>query len=224
MLFQLTIIVAGAFLGGVVNGAAGFAFAIIVTTFWVHVLPPIQIVTLAAACASTLHIASVWHFRKQIIFDRLWPFLVGALFGAPLGVLMLRYMPAEQFRTVIGVLFIAYAIFFIVRPKLTSVKFSKTGGKLADAAVGWASGIIGGAVLLHGILPTIWCGHRGWDKVESRSVYQPYILFTNFYVMFLAAANTSGTIFDVAIFYFACLPALAAGFLIGIRLFHWISE
>ena len=57
MFVQLTIIVAGAFLGAVVNGAAGFAFAIIVTTFWVHVLPPIQIVTLAAACASTLHIA-----------------------------------------------------------------------------------------------------------------------------------------------------------------------
>ena len=224
MFFQLTIILAGAFLGAIANGAAGFAFVIIVTAFWIYVLPPIQVVTLAAACASTLHIVSVWHFRKQIIFDRLWPFLVGALLGAPLGVLALRFIRIEQFRTVIGILFIAYVIFFIARPKPTPVKFSKVGGRLADAAVGWVSGIIGGAVLMHGILPTIWCGHRGWDKVESRSVYQPYILFTNFYVMLLAGMNTGGQIFDVTIFFLACLPALAAGFVIGIRLFHWISE
>ena len=67
MLMQLVVIVAGAFLGAVANGAVGFAFVIIVTMFWVHVLSPIAIVTLAGRLRSILHIASVWHFRKQII-------------------------------------------------------------------------------------------------------------------------------------------------------------
>ena len=224
MLMQLVVIVAGAFLGAVANGAVGFAFVIIVTVFWVHVLSPIAIVTLAAACGSILHIASVWHFRKQIILGRLWPFLAGALLGAPLGVLALRYIQVEQFRIVIGILFVAYAIFVIIRPKLTAKRFSKTDSKLADAAIGWVSGIIGGTVLMHGILPTIWCGLRGWDKAHSRSIYQPYILFTNVYVMLLAGSNIIAEIFNVAVFFLACLPALAAGFFVGIRLFHWISE
>ena len=144
--------------------------------------------------------------------------------GAPLGVMALRYIRAEQFRTVTGILLIAYAIFVMVRPQLAAVRFSKTGGRLADAAIGWVSGIIGGAVLLHGILPTIWCMLRGWDKAESRSVYQPYILFTNVYVMLLAGSNAGAETFNVAVYFLACLPALAAGLAIGFRLFHWISE
>ena len=42
MIVQLAVIMAGAFLGAIANGAAGFAFVIIVSVFWVHVLQPIQ--------------------------------------------------------------------------------------------------------------------------------------------------------------------------------------
>ena len=107
MLIQFVVIMAGAFLGAVANGAVGFAFVIIATLFWVHVLSPIKIVTLAAACGSILHTVSIWNFRKQIILDRLWPFLVGALLGAPLGVIELHYISAEHFRMVNGILFVA---------------------------------------------------------------------------------------------------------------------
>ena len=66
MFVQLTIIVAGAFLGAVANGAAGFAFVIIVTIFWVHVLPPIQIVTLAAACAQLFTLRAFGIFASRL--------------------------------------------------------------------------------------------------------------------------------------------------------------
>lgn len=224
MSFQIAVIVAGAFLGAVITGGAGFAFAIIATVIWVHVLTPVQNVMLAAACASALHVASVWHFRKNIDYRRLWPFLAGALFGAPLGAYALKFIPAQEFRFAVGLLIIAYSLFVALRPKLHKISMSPSVGRLADGAVGWISGILGGAVMLHGILPTIWCVLRGWDKAESRCIYQPYILFTGIYVMLLAGINVRSEVPQVAFLFLACLPALAAGLAIGLKIFNWISE
>lgn len=224
MTSQIAVIVAGAFVGAVITGGAGFAFAIVATIVWVHVLTPPQTVMLAAACASTIHIASIWHFRKDIDYRRLWPFVLGAVFGAPLGVYALKFIRAEQFRIVVGVIIVAYALFIAFRPKLHRIHLSEPAGKVADAAVGWASGILGGASLLHGILPTIWCVLRGWEKAEARAIYQPYIMFTGLYVMLLAGINIRSEVSTVAWLFVACLPALAAGFFIGMRIFNWMSE
>src|ERR1041385_8345521 len=149
MSIQLAIVVTGAFLGAVITGGAGFAFAIIATVIWLHVLTPIQNVMLAAACASTLHVASVWHFLHEISFERLWPFLAGAVLGAPVGIYALQFIPADQFRFAIGILIIAYSIFMAARPRFHQVKFSTATGKIADGTVGWVSGILGGAVMMH---------------------------------------------------------------------------
>ena len=91
MWFDLALIAAGGFLAALVVGSAGFAFAIIVTGVWIYVLPPAQIVFLAAVCATLLHIASIWRFRREIEFGLLWPFVIGGALGVPLG----RAGPAE---------------------------------------------------------------------------------------------------------------------------------
>ena len=146
MTTQIAIIIAGAFVGAVITGGAGFAFAIVATIVWVHVLTPPQTVMLAAACASTIHIASIWHFRKDIDYRRLWPFVLGSVFGAPLGVYALKFIRAEEFRLVVGAIIVAYSLFIAFRPKLHRIRLSDPAGKFADAAVGWTSGILGGAL------------------------------------------------------------------------------
>ena len=47
---------------------------------------------------------------------------------------------------------------------------------MADALAGALGGITGPLAAFPGAGVTIWCGMRGWDKVEQRAVYQPYIL------------------------------------------------
>jgi uncharacterized protein len=38
------------------------------------------------------------------------------------------------------------------------------------------SGLTGGLAGFPGSFVTIWCSMRGWDKLQQRAVYQPYIL------------------------------------------------
>ena len=66
MYVELITVIVGALLGAILAGGAGFAFAVVATAFWVHVLPPPQIVLLAAACATVIHAGSIWQFRKEI--------------------------------------------------------------------------------------------------------------------------------------------------------------
>lgn len=224
MTWGLFLIVTGAFFGAVITGGAGFAFAIVATVFWIHELTPPQLVMLAAACASTLHLASLWHFRRSIDYRRLWPFLIGGTLGAPFGILAVRYVHIEQFRVAIGLLIIAYSSFLAVGPRFGRLALTGGRGRVADTLIGWVGGVMGGAVMLQGIVPTLWCVVRGWNKTTSRCVYQPYILFVGLYVMLLSGFSVGRDAEKIGLLYLMCLPALGLGFVLGAKLFGWASE
>ena len=151
----LTLIAVGGFLGALVVGSAGFAFAIVVTGVWLYVLPPAQIVLLAAICATVLHILSVWQFRREIEFRLLWPFVLGGALGVPLGVLALQRLDAALFRHLFGAFMIAYSSYMLMRPRIPVLRLRPGIARIADGMVGWVSGILGGFALLQGTLPTI---------------------------------------------------------------------
>src|SRR5256712_5934155 len=48
----------------------------------------------------------------------------------------------------------------------------RCGGRIADAGVGFAGGILGGLAGLSGPLPTLWASVRGWTKDQRRGVFQ----------------------------------------------------
>jgi len=85
-------------------------------------------------------------------------------------------------------------------------------------------GVLGGLAMLNGVVPTIWCTLRGWDKRRARYVYQPYILFTGILVMLLAGINVNTELSRVGLYLLVSLPALAAGLWLGFRVFDWVSE
>jgi uncharacterized membrane protein YfcA len=218
------LIAAGAFLAALVIGSAGFAFAIVVTGFWIHVLPPPALVLLAAICATLLHATSIWRFRREIEYGLLWPFLVGTVLGVPLGVAALGHVDAMLFRRLFGAFMIAYSVYMLARPRLYVVRLGATSARAADAAVGWVSGVLGGLAMLQGTLTTIWCGMRGWDKRRSRCVYQPHIGFTALLIMAVAGLQVEVDPTLFAGYLVVCLPALALGLWLGLRVFDWISE
>lgn len=224
MFVELTLVAIGAFLGGVVTGAAGFAFAIVAGVFWVHVLSPANFVLLAAGCATLLHAAGVWQFRSRIDYRSLWPFLVGAVAGAPLGVLALSKVDADSFRRVIGVVIVAYAGYLALSTRIGVIAVPERAVRWVDGVVGCLSGILGGLTMLHGVLPAIWCTARGMDKWRSRLIYQPYILFTGLYVMLMVGINVTVDLRRLASFLVVCLPAVVAGMWTGSRVFTQLSE
>src|SRR5258705_11763645 len=153
VLGTLALIAVGGFLAALVVGSAGFAFAIVVTGVWIYVLPPAQIVLLAAICATVLHILSVWQYRREIEFRLLWPFLIGGALGVPLGGLALQRLDAALFRHLFGAFMIAYSGYMLMRPRIPVLQMRPGIVRAADGAGGWVSGILGGFALLQRALP-----------------------------------------------------------------------
>ena len=217
---NLAIYLTATFDAGLVAGVAGFAFGLIAAAVWLHVLTPIQTATLIIAFGLVVQGISVWKLRHALRWRRLWPFLIGAAFGVPVGVVTLGWAQPDFIRVLVGALLVAYGAYSLAGAALKPVR---RGGAAADAGVGFLNGILGGLTGLAGVLTTIWCGIRGWPKDEQRAVFQPIgVAIFAMSGLWLGVSGAVST--DTAWFFVFGLPALLAGTWAGLKLYGHLDE
>ena len=217
---ELPLFILATFAGALVAGLSGFAFGLIAASIWLYILSPLQTATLIIAFGLIVQGYSVWKLRRALDWRRLWPFLLGAALGVPVGVTILTWANPAQVRIGVGVLLVLYSLYALFRPPIAPVK---GGGVAADAGVGFLNGVLGGITGLAGILVTIWCGLRGWPKDVQRTVFQPVAV-----AIFLMSAlwiGAKGAVTPDTIKLFVIgLPALFAGTWLGLKLFGRLDE
>ena len=167
------LIAAGGVAGGFVNGLAGFGTGIAALPFWLYALQAREAAPLVAACSVVGQLQSFPLIRQFVDWRRTRPFVIGGVLGIPAGTVLLTLVPTQPIRLGVGVLIIAYCAVLIVR---RSRKPLLVGGELADGAIGWVGGVLGGLIGLSGPVPTIWASLRGWMKGERRAVIQVFNL------------------------------------------------
>jgi uncharacterized membrane protein YfcA len=209
----------GAFMGGLAAGAAGFAFGIVATAVWLHAIDPIHSTILVVSGGTIIQAGTIWPLRRSIEPRRLWPFLAAGLAGIPIGVWLLVRTDAHALKVGLGLFLAAYGIYALATPRLPRIE---RGGRLADAAVGFAGGILGGIGGYSGVLPAIWTQLRGWTKEVARSVYQPFIVMAH--VVTLALVGAVAMDREGLILLLIALPALIAGAAIGWRIYGRLDE
>jgi uncharacterized protein len=208
----------GAFVGGFASGAAGFALGIVASAIWLHVLEPVHVTMLIVCGGTVIQLGTIWPQRRAIELQRLWPFLVAGLVGIPIGVALLVHVNTHALKVALGLFLAAYGIFALLAPPLPHVG----GGRLADAAIGFAGGVMGGLGGLSGVLPAIWTQLRGWPKEVARAVYQPFIVMAHVTTLVLIgtiALDRRG----LALLAIA-LPALLIGAMVGWRVYGRLDE
>src|SRR6266851_4165763 len=99
------------FAAALVTGVAGFAFGLIAAAIWLHILTPLQTASLIIGFGLVVQGVSVWKLRHALKWTRLWPFLIGAGFGVPLGVAILDWANADHVRIAIGAILVLYSIY-----------------------------------------------------------------------------------------------------------------
>lgn len=214
------LVLGGTFVAAFASGLAGFAYALIASAAFLHVMEPRDSTAVILIGSTLAQLFTIWRFRGSIDRRRLLPFLVAGLVGVPLGTWLLDRVDREMMRDAVGVFLVAYAIHGLVAPQL---RVGAAGGRIADAGIGWIGGVLGGLAGLSGALPTIWCQLRGWTRDEQRAVYQPYILAMQLWA--LAALAASGNLTAQALRGFAwTLPVFLAGVLLGMALYARIDD
>jgi uncharacterized protein len=217
---ELPLFLLATFAGALVAGLSGFAFGLVVSAIWLHSLSPLQTATLIIGFGLIVQGYSVWKLRRALDWRKLWPFVVGAALGVPLGVGILTWANPARVRMVVGSFLVLYSLYALLRPAIPPVK---AGGAAADAGIGFLNGVLGGITGLAGILVTIWCGLRGWPKDVQRTVFQPVAVAIFAMSAFWIGAKGAIAVDTIELFLIG-LPALLAGSWLGLKLYGRLDE
>src|SRR5262249_9583296 len=95
----LGLFLSASFIGGVTTGLAGFALALVVSGIWLHIMSPIQTVTLIVGYNLVTQSYAIWKLRHALSWRRLAPFFVGGAVGIPIGTMLLTYVDPAYLRT-----------------------------------------------------------------------------------------------------------------------------
>lgn len=220
MPIEFLLVPAGAFLGALAVGAAGFGDALIAAALWLHIMGPREAVPLLVTTGLVIHLIPLLRLHRALDYSRLMPFLVGGTLGVPVGSWLLGIADPAVFRAGVGGFLVIYSLVFLFRPPQGGFA---AGGRAADGAIGLVGGVLGGLAGLSGIVPTVWSALRGWSRAEQRGIFQPFILAMH--GMALAWLAWGGMVdARTAINFLWCLPGIAAGSWLGLKLYGRLDD
>ena len=208
-----------AFIGGVVNGLSGFAMSLVVSGIWLHILSPIQNLTLLVGYGLLVQGYGIWKLRHALDWRMVAPFIVGGTLGVPIGVSLLTYINPSSVRIVVGSFLVLYGVYNLARPTFKPVT-SSTG---ADVAIGAINGLLGGLTGFAGIVVVIWSQLRDLPKDVQRSVSQP-VTFAAFAISAITLGIKGQFSTETAVLYAYGLPAVIAGMWVGFKLYGKLDD
>jgi uncharacterized membrane protein YfcA len=183
---------------------------LVAASIWLYILTPLQTATLIIVFGLIVQGYSVWKLRHALNWRKLWPFVVGAAIGVPIGVTFLTWANPQHVKAGVGVFLVLYSLYALVRPAMKPITGVTGGGAAADGGIGFLNGVLGGMTGLAGILVTIWCGLRGWPKDVQRTVFQP-VAVAIFLMSALWLGMKGAITTDANRLFLIGLPALLAG-------------
>lgn len=220
MIEDAAIVLLGSMAGGFVSGLAGFGTGLVALGIWLHAINPKLAATLVVVCsvvAQMQTIRTVWHAVDRA---RVGPFILGGVAGVPLGAVLVAYLAPDAFRLAVGVLLVGFSSFMLWGQPRRRLAW---GGRLADTAIGFGGGVMGGLAGLSGPLPIIWATLRAWSRDERRGVFQAYNLavLCAALVAHAAAGLLTAELLRLVLI---ALPGTFAGAFLGARLYRRLSD
>jgi uncharacterized membrane protein YfcA len=82
----------GAAIAGLVQGISGFAFSMVAMSIWVWTIDPILAAPMAVFGGWFGQVMSALRIRRGFQLHLLWPYLLGAAIGIPIGQQLLPYL------------------------------------------------------------------------------------------------------------------------------------
>lgn len=208
------------------QGLSGFGYSLTAMSLWAWTLEPQLAAALAVFGGLTGQAIAAVSVRRGFDIRLLLPFILGGLAGLPLGVYILPRLDVLLFKGVLGALLVVFCPLMLLAARLPLVT---RGGRtrpldrLGDGLAGAVGGVMGGLGGFTGVVPTLWCSLRGFDKDSQRAVIQNFN-FAMLAVTFCTYVATGIIRRDMLPLFTMAAPAMLVPSLLGARLYIGISE
>ncbi len=205
------------FLGVFTQSLTGFGSALVCMA----ILPALVGLEIAAPLVAlvsiTLEMMLLVKYRKAFHWQAIKPLVLSALIGIPIGVWALRKVNEEIFLRILGFVIAGYAIYALLNIRLVKMK------RPAWAyAMGFLSGLLGGAYNTSGPPVVIYGNCRGWQPIEFKTNLQGFFLISNLFVVANHAwqGNLTRPVME---YYLWSIPAILIGVITGAGLDRYLS-
>jgi len=209
----IVLTVVGWGLGGFVTGNLGFGAALVAMPFVVMGNDMRLAVPACSLLVLALNIQMAWSYRRHLVWTEAVRMLAGALTGAAVGVLLLRWIPEAGLETGLGFLLLFCAAWGPVSRRLRCKTIGTSWGMLA----GFLSTSFGTAFGINGPPPAAYLSLRQGSQQETKAVLGFFFVWSS---SFVVAAQAVAGLFSVRVIVLAAvgLPVMLLGCALGIRL------
>lgn len=197
------------FLATVIRSAFGFGEALVAVPLLALAIPvktAAPLAVLASITVALVVVAQDWrhiHLRSAV-----W-LVVPALFGIPIGLIVLKTVPEQVVKTVLAIVIISFSVWSLVPRAPFELKSERLAG-----VFGFLSGILGGAYGMNGPPLAIYGSLRRWAPANFRATLQGYFLpasaagMTGYWISGLWTTTVNHL-------YLLSLPGVALGIFLG---------
>lgn len=200
------------------QGLSGFGSVLLSIPLLAMFLDIKAVIPLAALAAVSITVVILVQLRHQFDWQKIYPLIVGAVPGIPVGVFFLKRLDREVIHWILGVILIVYSLYSLLSRSSPRI----TGRRWAYAS-GFLSGCFGGAFSAGGPPVIVYMSLQEWGKDEIKVSLQGYFLVAGLLIVFLHALSGITT-FDVVRYFLVALPELILGTYLGSLVYGRIRE
>jgi len=205
-------------IGAMIQGLAGFGFSQFAIPLLVMFIISDELIPIMVVLSLFLNLMMIHDLRKDVQVRRIWPLMLGGLFGIPLGTYLLLVADADDIKVLIGALILIFGL-----AQLFDIRKQLKNERAAMAPVGFAGGVLQGSVSMSGPPVILFFSNQGFTKQEFRASLIAFFLFMNIATLpvYLYAGLLTGPVLTSSM---VLLPGMLVGTFVGTRLAHRIEE
>lgn len=207
------------FFGSFTLGTAGFGFALVSIPLISLVTSPKLAVPFIMVYAYGVNFFLFLRFKEYIDWRKLWPLMVGALPGIPLGIYFLKNYEDVMIKKIVGGVVIVFVVWNLIARPDRRYALSRFWAYLA----GFAGGILHGGTAISGPPVLMYLTLNRWEKTLTRATLQSFFFFTGSCSLF-GLVITEVLTLSVLRFNLLYLPVVILGGVTGYFLFKRLSS
>jgi uncharacterized membrane protein YfcA len=206
------------FLAGFTQGLSGFGSVLLALPLLALFLDIKTVIPLVALIAMILTTILLIQLRNFVEWKKVFPLLMGALIGIPVGVFFLKKLDKSIIQLIVGVTLILFSLYslFIKAP-------GRTIGERWAPFFGFLGGCLGGAITATGPPVIVYTSLQQWSKDTIKATLQGFFFFSGILVV-LSHAISGLTTATVIRFFIVSLPLLIVGTYTGSFFYGMVEE
>ncbi|MBS3767368.1 MAG: sulfite exporter TauE/SafE family protein [Candidatus Cloacimonetes bacterium] len=206
------------FFAAMLQGITGFGFSLLAVPLLTMLISPKTVIPIMLLLSMILNVAVMLSSIRSLSFKKIYIILIAAVITMPIGTYFLVSVPDYLIEFLIGILILSFGTYLFL-----GYQFKIKREKIVQVLVGFASGILGGAVAMSGPPLVMFFANRREKKNPFRVNLVLYYFCLNLFIIPVYAFNNLLTtrVFNLSLVF---LPALVLGAIAGNLLARKLPE